>query len=63
MIEHGINGCLIDKANEDKMIEAILKAFTNKEALKSMSENAYTIREKFNPDRVAQSWLQLLNSI
>ena len=63
IIEDGVNGFLVDKDDDEKMANIILKLKSNPELRKKISRNAYkTVKEKFSFDKICNQFKQIFDS-
>lgn len=63
MIDHGVNGYLVDLNNEGKMAEYIIDLFRNQKKLEVMSEASYKKSKEFTAERVMEKWRIVLSEI
>lgn len=59
MIDHGINGYLVEPNNIEDLAEQIIHYFNNPELLEKMSEASYRKFSEFSPEKVSSKWRQL----
>lgn len=63
MIDHGRNGCLIERDNEAEMAKAIIELFDNEMKLKAMSDASYIKAKHFKTDAIAGKWSRLIKTV
>ncbi len=60
IIVDGVNGYLVEDAKPEKMADRICELVSNKNERILLSENSWIKLERFEKDRVAEAWHQLL---
>ena len=60
IIVDGVNGYLVEDAKPEKMADRICELVLNKNERIRLSENSWIKLERFEKDRVAEAWHQLL---
>lgn len=63
IIEHGINGFLVQPRSEIQIAEYILDLFENPDKREKMSREAYSRANSFKPDQLAEKWSYVLELI
>ncbi len=62
LVDHGIDGLLVDKNDVDDMANHIISLKNNPELVKILSVNARKKSEKFNWQEIKEKWNNLFNS-
>lgn len=57
IIEHGINGFLVENQNHQSLAEHIVKLATSEILLKSMSNAALKSARKYQPEKILDQWI------
>ena len=60
IIKHGINGLLVKPGDENELEEAINKLIENPELRKSMAEEAYKVRDRYNYEKIADEYVKFI---
>lgn len=63
VIDHEINGYLVEPQNELEMATRVIELFGNPEKLKDMSQASYKKAESFNMDAISHRWSTLIDTI
>ncbi|MEZ4802542.1 MAG: glycosyltransferase family 4 protein [Gelidibacter sp.] len=62
LVDHGINGLLVEKNNVDDMVKAILYLFNEPEKRKLMILNARKLSETFDWQQIKMKWNEILQN-
>lgn len=62
IIDNGVNGYLVEPYNIQAMADKICELIENKELRKHFSDNAYVGIEKFDKNRIAEKWKNVIES-
>jgi len=60
IIKHGINGLLVKPGDENDLKEAIIKLIENPELRKSLAEEAYKVRDRYNYEKIADEYVKFI---
>lgn len=63
LIQNFVNGFLVPNGNIEYLAQAIVYAFSDRDRLSEMSQNAKSILEKVSDDIIADAWIDALKKI
>ena len=62
IIEDGINGMVVPRNNPERLADAIIRLIEDKDLAQKLSDNALSIRSKFNSAVVSGQWLSFFEN-
>ena len=62
LIENEVNGLIIPRGDENKMVEAMERMITDHALQKRFGDNAKSVREKYDSDKIHRKWEQYMKS-
>jgi len=63
IIEHGVNGLLVQDGNVDALSESIQLLLEDEDLRHRLGSNAVTIQKKLSKDSIASQWLEVIQSV
>lgn len=63
LIENNVNAVLVPVGDVDKMAAEMIRLIEDEKLANTIRHNAIAIRERLNPEKTAQAWINYINSI
>lgn len=63
LINNDVNGILIDRNDEDNLVQSILELLKNKEKLINLGKNAQEINQKLDQTKIIEMWIKELKKV
>jgi hypothetical protein len=62
IIQHGVNGLLVNPGDEKDLASAIELLILNPELRRKLAQEAFKVREKYNFDKIAREYLDFITT-